>query len=116
MGFSFAIFVLCPMLLDFFTNCAPVGVQIMLDIGSYIDFIITIAVATGIGFQIPLVTNILIRYKIISKQQFIARRKHIIVLSLILALLIAPPDLYSQILLAIPIWVLFECGLLCSRA
>lgn len=115
-GFIFGAVLICPKLIDFFSNSAPVGVQVLLDIGSYVDFITTISIATGIAFQIPLITNTLIRYKIFTKKQCTAKRKHIIVLSLVIGMLLAPPDLASQLLLACPMWILFELGLLSSYA
>lgn len=114
-GLAFAILVICPVALRFFTNCAPNGVTVMLDIGNYLDFIVTIAIGTGLAFQIPIVTSLLIRTGIIGKQQLAAKRKHIIVLTLIAGMLLAPPDVFSQLLLAIPMWGLFELGLILSR-
>lgn len=113
-GILFAIFLICPLALNFFTHCAPDGVMIMLDIASYIDFIINIALASGIAFQIPIVTSVAIKMGIVTKQQLISKRRHIIVLSFVLGMLLAPPDVISQILLALPIWGLFELGLLVS--
>jgi Twin arginine targeting (Tat) protein translocase TatC len=114
LGLLFAIFIICPIALKFFTNCAPTGVTIMLDIGSYLDFVVKIAIACGIAFQIPIITNLAIRYGIVTKQQLISKRRHIIVLAFVLGMLLAPPDVISQILLALPIWGLFELGLLFS--
>ncbi|HSX20915.1 MAG TPA: twin-arginine translocase subunit TatC [Gammaproteobacteria bacterium] len=114
-GLCFALFVICPVALRFFTNCAPNGVTVMLDIGNYLDFIVTVAVACGIAFQIPIVTSLLIRSGIISKKQLASKRKHIIVATLIVGMLLAPPDVLSQLLLAIPMWGLFEMGLLLSK-
>lgn len=115
LGLAFAIFVVCPVALKFFTNSAPTGVLVMLDIGDYLDFIVTIAIACGIAFQIPIVTSLLIRSGIITKQSLAAKRKHIIVLALVAGMLLAPPDVFSQLLLAIPMWGLFELGLVLSR-
>lgn len=114
-GITFAMFVICPVALKFFTSCAPNNVDVMLDIGNYVDFIVTLAVATGIAFQIPIVTNLLIKTGILSKSQLNAKRKHVIVLTLILGMLLAPPDVISQLLLAIPMWGLFELGLVMSK-
>lgn len=115
LGIAFALLIICPLALKFFTSYAPDGVKVMLDIGSYLDFIVTIAVATGIAFQIPVITNILIRSGIVSRQQLQQKRRHIIVLAFVLGMLLAPPDVISQILLAIPMWLLFELGLLFSK-
>lgn len=115
LGISFAIFVICPVALKFFTNCAPNNVQVLLDIGNYLDFIVTVALACGVAFQIPILTSVLIKLNIIGKKQLAAKRKHIIVLTLVAGMLLAPPDVFSQLLLAIPMWGLFELGLLLSR-
>lgn len=115
LGLSFAVFVICPVALKFFTNSAPNGVTVMLDIGNYLDFIFTIAIACGVAFQIPIVTSLLIRTGIMSKQSLSSKRKHVVVLTLIVGMLLAPPDVISQLLLAIPMWGLFELGLVFSR-
>ncbi len=114
-GITFAIVVICPVALKFFTNCAPTGVHVMLDIGNYLDFIITIAIACGLAFQIPIVTSLLIMLGILTKEQLRSKRKHIIVLVMVVGMLLAPPDMISQLLLSIPMWGLFELGLVFSR-
>lgn len=114
-GLAFAITVICPVALKFFTSSAPTGVTVMLDIGSYLDFIVTLAIAAGIAFQIPVITGLLIRCGILSKQQLSAKRKHIIVLTMVLGMLLAPPDVISQLLLSLPMWGLFELGLVMSK-
>ena len=100
-GILFALQIICPVALRFFTSCAPHGVTVMLDIASYMDFIVTIAIATGIAFQIPVVTNVLIRTGIVTKQQLASKRRHVIVLAFVLGMLLAPPDVFSQVLLAV---------------
>ena len=111
-GIAFALFVICPVALKFFTSCAPNGVTVMIDIGNYLDFIVTIAIATGVAFQIPIITNLLIRTGFVSKEQLVEKRRHVIVLAFVLGMLLAPPDVISQVLLAVPMWLLFELGLL----
>lgn len=112
LGILFGTLIISPIALNFFTNSAPNGVTVMLDIASYLDFIVTIAFASGIAFQIPVITSLLIRLGIFSKRQLSSKRKHIIVLAFVLGMLLAPPDVISQILLALPMWGLFEFGLL----
>lgn len=114
-GIAFALYVVCPVALKFFMHSAPQRVQIMLDLGDFMDFVVTLAIASGVAFQIPIVTHLLVRSGLVSKQQLIAKRKHIIVLTLVLGMLLAPPDVASQIMLALPMWGLFELGLLFSR-
>ncbi len=114
-GMIFAWVIICPVALKFFASSAPNGVLVMFDIGDYLDFIVTIMFASGIAFQIPILTQILIKTEIMSLEQLTAKRKHIIVIALIIGMLLAPPDVISQLLLSIPMWILFEMGLLCSR-
>lgn len=114
LGICFAIFVICPVALKFFVSCAPSSVTVMLDIANYLDFIVTIAIGTGIGFQIPIITSLLIRCKILTKQQLMNKRRHVIVIAFVAGMLLAPPDVISQILLALPMWALFELGLIIS--
>lgn len=114
-GIAFAFFIVCPVALKFFVNSAPDEVKVLLDIGNFMDFIVTVAFACGLAFQIPIITNLIIRSGIVSKQQLAAKRKHVIVLALILGMLLAPPDVFSQILLAVPMWALFELGLMFSN-
>lgn len=111
-GILFGSLVISPIALKFFTNCGPENITIMLDIGNYLDFIVTTAIATGIAFQIPIVTSVLVRMQIFTKQQLISKRKHIIILALIIGMILAPPDFVSHLLLSIPMWLLFELGLL----
>ncbi len=115
-GIAFAFFIVCPVALKFFVSSAPAEVKVLLDIGNFMDFIVTVALACGVAFQIPILTNLIIRSGIVTKQQLAAKRKHVIVLALVLGMLLAPPDVFSQILLAIPMWGLFELGLLFSSS
>ncbi len=115
-GIAFGTLVISPVALNFFTNSAPNGVTVMRDIASYLDFIVTIAIAAGMAFQIPVITSLLIRLGVFSKRQIAAKRRHIIVLAFVLGMLLAPPDVVSQILLALPMWGLFEIGLLLAPA
>lgn len=114
-GIAFGALILSPIALNFFTRSAPNGVTVMLDIGSYLDFVVTIALASGLAFQIPIVTSLLIRFGIVTKRQLTDKRRHIIVLVFVIGMLLAPPDVISQVLLALPMWGLFEFGLLLSK-
>ena len=114
-GMLFAFFVICPLALKFFTSCAPMGVVIMTDISNYLDFILNMLFAAGVAFQVPIVTAITIKMKFLSKSQLYQVRPFIIVLAFVLGMFLTPPDVVSQILLAVPIWMLFEAGVLLSR-
>lgn len=110
-GAAFAFFVVCPMALHFFINMLPPSVAMMTDIGSYFNFIFSLTLAFGCAFQVPVVVITLIRLNIIQTQTLARARRYIIVGAFTLGMLLTPPDVLSQILLAIPLWVLFELGL-----
>ena len=87
----------------------------MIGIDYYMDFIFSITLATGISFQIPVIINTITKLKFISKNSLISKRPYIIIAAFVLSMLLTPPDVISQILLAIPICILFEIGLLFSK-
>ena len=87
----------------------------MTDINSYFEFIITLSISCGLIFQIPIFIIGLTRLNILKKQELLKKRSYIIVISLIFGMLLTPPDVVSQILLAIPIYCLFELGILLSK-
>lgn len=113
-GILFAFFVICPITINFFSNCAPKGVIVMTDIAHYLNFMTTTLVITGLTFQIPVITNVIIKLNVITKENFQKKRPTVILLSFIFGMLLTPPDVLSQILLAIPMWFLFEIGLIFS--
>lgn len=111
LGLCFAYYVICPLALKFFTNSAPVGVSVMTDIRLYLDFVLTLLFSTGIAFQVPIITLACIKAEIITCEQLTYLRPYVIVGAFILGMLLTPPDVVSQILLAFPMWGLFEVGL-----
>lgn len=113
-GILFSFFVLVPLGINFFSSCAPQGISLMTDMGNYLDFITTITLFTGIIFQVPVLTKILIKLNIITKKKFKEKRNYVIIFSFVIGMLLTPPDVISQIVLAIPIWFLFELGLFFS--
>lgn len=115
MGICFAYFVICPMALRFFTHCAPPDVKIMTDISAYLDFMLAVLFAGGVAFQVPIVTLACIHSKVVSIAQFEHLRPYIIVAAFIAGMLLTPPDVVSQILLALPMWGLFEIGLIIAK-
>lgn len=114
-GIVFAFYIICPFALNFFMNCSPSNVIIMISINNYIEFMFTIILASGISFEIPIIIYFITRLNIITKYELAKKRSYIIVIAFTLGMLLTPPDVISQILLAIPIWLLFELGLLFSR-
>lgn len=113
-GVCFSFYIICPLALKFFIDCSPPGVTVMTDLAEYLDFLSTMIFSAGIAFQIPIITILLLRLNIITQQQLIEKRSYIIVLAFILGMILTPPDVVSQILLALPIWGLFELGILCN--
>lgn len=114
-GLLFAFYIICPIALNFFMTCAPSNVVIMISINNYINFMFNIMMASGFSFQIPIIINFIIKSKIINKKELSKRRPFIIIIAFILGMLLTPPDVISQIMLAIPIWLLFEIGMLFTK-
>ena len=114
-GMAFAYFIVFPLMFGFFTRVAPEGVAVMTDIGRYLDFVMKIFIAFGAAFEVPIVTLVLVKFDITTPQQLAKKRPFVIVGAFIVGMLLTPPDVVSQILLAIPVWLLFELGLLLSR-
>lgn len=114
-GIAFAYYVVFPLVFGFFTSAAPDNVTVMTDIGSYLDFVLKLFFAFGIAFEIPVVTIVLIRSGAISADSLAKKRPYIIVACFIVGMLLTPPDVISQVLLAVPMWMLFECGVFFGR-
>ena len=115
LGVSFAYFVVFPLVFGFFTSIGPGSVAIMTDISSYLDFVIKIFFAFGVAFEIPVATVLLISAGIISPKSLADKRPYVIVACFVLGMLLTPPDVLSQLLLAIPMWALFELGLIFGK-
>jgi sec-independent protein translocase protein TatC len=114
-GIAFAYFIIFPILFGFFIGIAPEGVAVMTDIGQYLDFIIAIFLAFGIAFEVPVATFLLIAAGITTPDKLADKRPYIIIGAFVVGMLLTPPDVISQSLLAVPIWLLFELGLIMSR-
>jgi len=114
-GIAFAYFVIFPILFGFFIGVAPEGVAVMTDIGQYLDFIIAIFLAFGIAFEVPVATFLLIAAGVTTADKLADKRPYIIIGAFVIGMMLTPPDVISQSLLAIPIWFLFELGLIASR-
>ena len=115
LGILFAYFLVFPLIFGFFTSVTPDGVKVMTDISSYLDFILSIFLAFAIAFEIPVLIFLLNWAGITSPESLAEKRPYVIVGCFILGMLLTPPDVISQTLLAIPAWFLFEVGLLLSR-
>ncbi len=114
-GMAFAYFIVFPLMFGFFTRVAPQGVAVMTDIGRYLDFVLKIFIAFGVAFEVPIVTLVLVKLGITTPNDLASKRPYVIVAAFIVGMLLTPPDVVSQILLAIPVWILFELGLFLAR-
>lgn len=115
LGIAFAYFVVFPLLFAFFIAIAPEGVEVMTDISQYLDFIIAIFFAFGIAFEVPVATFLLILAGATTPEKMAKKRPYIIVGAFVIGMMLTPPDVISQSLLAVPMWLLFEIGLIMSR-
>jgi sec-independent protein translocase protein TatC len=114
-GVVFAYLVVLPIIFKFFIGVAPESIQVMTDINQYLSFVIKLIFAFGIAFEIPIATFLLIRTGIAKKESLIKARPYLIILFFVIGMLLTPPDIFSQLFLAIPMWILFELGLLFSK-
>jgi sec-independent protein translocase protein TatC len=114
-GAAFAYFVVFPLIFAFFTSTGPVDITIMTDINSYLDFVLKLFFAFGVAFEIPIVAVLLISTGVTTPDDLAKKRPFIIVGCFVLGMLLTPPDIISQSLLALPMWVLFELGVYFGR-
>lgn len=114
-GVAFAYFVVFPLMFAFLTTTAPVGVAVMTDISKYLDFVLTLFFAFGVCFEVPIFTIVLVWSGVVSPQSLAEKRPYVIVAAFVIGAVFTPPDPISQTLLAVPMWLLFELGLLFSR-
>ena len=115
LGMSFCYFIVFPLIFKFFASSTPESVLFMPDMSHYLDFTFRLLIAFGVTFEVPMVTFTLISTGILSHEQVAKSRPYVIVLAFTLGMLLTPPDVLSQILLAVPIWFLFEAGILVSK-
>ena len=114
-GAAFAYFVVFPLIFAFFTSVGPEDIQIMTDINSYLNFVLKLFFAFGLAFEIPIAAVIMIWSGVTTADDLARKRPYIIVGCFIFGMLLTPPDIISQSLLAIPMWILFEIGVLFGR-
>ena len=114
-GMSFAYFVVFPVAFGFFAGYTPAGVQMMTDIDKYLSFVLTMFVAFGLTFETPIVVVVLVRMGVVPLEKLKSIRPYIIVGAFVVGAIFTPPDVISQCLLAIPLWLLYELGLLLAR-
>ena len=114
-GVAFAYYVVFPLVFGFFTSVGPEMVNISTDIGRYLDFVLALFFGFGLAFEVPIATIILVAIGLTTPQKLGEKRPFVIVGAFILGMVLTPPDIISQVLLALPIWVLFEAGLIASK-
>ena len=114
-GVAFAYYVLFPLLFGFLIAISPEGVEMMTDIGQYLDFILAIFFAFGIAFEVPIAVFLLIMIGATTPESLSEKRPYIVVGAFVIGMLLTPPDIISQTILALPMLLLFEAGLIISR-
>jgi sec-independent protein translocase protein TatC len=114
-GMSFAYFLVFPIVFGFIVGVAPAGVTVMTDIGNYLDFVITMFLAFGLAFEVPVVVVLLVKMGMVSVEKLREIRSYVIVGAFIIGAIFTPPDVVSQIMLAVPLWLLYEIGIVAAR-
>lgn len=114
-GMAFAYFVVFPIMFGFFSAVTPEGVDMMTDINQYLDFVLTIFFAFGVAFEIPVATFLLVWAGVVRVETLRKSRPYVVVGCFVIGMILTPPDIFSQTLLAIPMWFLFELGLIFSN-
>ena len=115
LGGVFAYVVVFPLVFTFLTSTAPDGVLVMTDISEYLDFVLTLFFAFGLAFQVPVATILLVLAGMTTPYRLAGKRPYVVVGAFIIGMLLTPPDVISQTLLAVPMWLLFELGVFLSR-
>ena len=111
-GMAFAYFLVFPVVFGFIVGTAPQGVAVMTDIGEYLDFVMTLFMAFGLAFEVPIAVVLIARFGWVSIAQLKEARGYVIVGAFILGAIFTPPDIISQFMLAMPLWLLYELGVL----
>ena len=114
-GMAFAYFVVFPILFEFFVSSAPTDIKVMPDISRYLDLVLKLFFAFGFAFEIPIATLLLIWSGVVDAKSLAAKRGYVIVACFVVGMLLTPPDILSQSLLAVPMWLLFEVGIFFGR-
>ncbi|MDH3336799.1 MAG: twin-arginine translocase subunit TatC [Gammaproteobacteria bacterium] len=114
-GVAFAYFVVFPLVFGFFTAITPAGVEMMTDISSYLDFITTIVLAFGLAFEVPIATVLLVWTGLTTTEKLGKARPYVFLMAFVVGMLLTPPDIISQTLLAVPVYLLYEAGIIMAR-
>ncbi|HET8700737.1 MAG TPA: twin-arginine translocase subunit TatC [Nitrococcus sp.] len=113
-GMAFAYFVVFPLVFGFFARVTPPGVAMMTDISEYLSFVLTMFFAFGAAFEVPIATILLVRTGVTTREALAEKRPYVIVGAFTLGMLLTPPDVLSQVMLAVPMWLLYEIGVIFS--
>ena len=114
-GMAFAYYLVFPLMFQFFIGSAPEGITVATDIGRYLDFCIKLFFAFGIAFEVPVATFLIVSAGITTVENLRKKRAYVLLAAFVMGMLLTPPDMISQTLLALPMWVLFELGLVMCR-
>ena len=115
LGMVFAYFVVFPLVFGFFVSTAPEGVAVMTDINRFLDFVVKLFLAFGVAFEVPIITVAMVSMGVTTPKRLREVRPYVIVGAFVIGMLLTPPDVISQTLLAIPVWLLYEIGILFSK-
>ncbi len=115
LGMAFAYYVVFPLVFKFLVGVTPEGVSMMTDIAAYLDFVLTLFFAFGVAFEVPIATFLLVLTGVTSADSLAKKRPYVVVAAFVIGMFLTPPDVISQTLLAIPMWLLFEGGIIFSR-
>lgn len=115
MGMAFAYFAVFPVVFGFIVSSAPVGVAVMTDISQYLDFVMTLFMAFGLSFEVPIAVVLVARFGWVTIAQLREWRGYVIVGAFIVGAIFTPPDIISQFMLAVPLWLLYELGIVVAR-
>lgn len=115
MGIAFAYFVVFPLMFGFFTAVAPEGVEVQTDIAQFLDFITTIVFAFGLAFEVPVATVLIVWTGLTTPEKLGKARPYVFLGAFVMGMFLTPPDVISQTLLAVPVYVLYELGIVMSR-
>lgn len=114
-GMAFAYFLVFPVVFTFILSSAPEGVAVMTDIAEYLDFVMTLFLAFGFAFEVPIVVVLMAHFGWVTTKQLKEVRGYVIVGAFILAAIFTPPDIISQFMLAVPLWLLYEAGVVVAK-
>ena len=114
-GMAFAYFLVFPVIFGFIVGTAPEGVAVMTDIGNYLDFVMTLFFAFGLAFEVPIAVVMAVRFGWVTRQALQEARGYVIVGAFIVGAIFTPPDIISQFMLAVPMWLLYELGIIVSK-